>query len=108
MPAALRIPIALASLALLALIAWAMATGNFSAAGAWLTSDPWGLVTLADLYLGFAFIAVIIAAVERKPLAAVFWITPLFVLGNLWTGVWLVVRGGRLWRRLNENLGASR
>ena len=33
-------------------IGWAITVGDFSAAGTWLTTDPWGIVTLADLYFG--------------------------------------------------------
>jgi hypothetical protein len=45
----LRAVLVLAGLALAALVAWAAFAGDFRAAGHFLTSDPWGVVTLADL-----------------------------------------------------------
>lgn len=90
------------ALVLTALIFHAVRAGDFSSAGTWLTSDPWGVVTLFDLYFGFILCAVVIAATERKILPGVFWITPVFVLGNVWTALWFVIRGRRLFDRLRE------
>ena len=100
MPAFSRILLLLPLLGLTGLIVWAILSGDFGAAGAWLTGNPWGLVTLADLYAGLLLFAIVIAATERRLWPAVFWITPLFVLGNVWTALWLLVRGPILLRRL--------
>jgi len=89
--AMLRILFAFLAAGLAGLIVWAVIAGDFRAAGAWLTADPWGIVTLADLYLGFFLSAVVIAAMERNWKAAL-WIAPIPVLGNLWTIVWFIVR----------------
>ena len=91
----------LLSLVLAGLIALAVGTGDFSAAGAWLVRDPWGRVTLFDLYFGFVLSAVVIAGFERKVWPSLFWILPIFFLGNLWTAVWFVWRLPVLWRRLS-------
>jgi hypothetical protein len=91
----IRLAIAIAGLAFAALIVWAIRTGDFWAAGNWLTSDPWGIVTLADLYLGFLLTAVVIAAFE-PPLKAAFWIIPLPFLGNVWSVIWFVMALPRL------------
>lgn len=85
-----RLAIATLGLAFAALIVWAIRTGDFRAAGNWLTSDPWGMVTLADLYLGFLLTAVVIAVFE-PPLRAVLWIIPLPFLGNVWAVIWFVM-----------------
>ena len=84
------------SLALTALVLDAVRAGSFLQSGSAMLADPWGVVALADLYLGFVIIALLIALVERNWLRAVFWITPIFFLGNIWTGVWLVFRAGTL------------
>ena len=97
MPAFIRLAALVGTCALSGLIIWAVRSGDFSAAGAWLTGHPWGLVTLADLYFGFLVSAVFIAAVERDWRWSLFWILPLPVLGNVWTGVWLCLRAGRIW-----------
>ncbi|OLF75374.1 hypothetical protein AWH62_06005 [Maricaulis sp. W15] len=84
------------ALGLTALIAWAVQTGDFGAAGAWLTSHPWGLVTLGDLYFGFLIAAFFIAGIERDWRWRLFWILPLPLIGNVWAGLWLCLRAGRV------------
>jgi hypothetical protein len=96
----LRLLTAIGGLTLGALIWLAFTTGDFGAAGSWLMSDPWGRVTLFDLYLGFFLLAVIIALFEKRPLRAILWIAPLPVLGNIWAAVWLVFVLPELVRRL--------
>jgi hypothetical protein len=91
----------LLSICLAALIFYAMTSGDFWQAGRWLTSDPWGVVTLADLYLGLAVSAAIIALFERK-LSAIIWIVPLPFLGNVWTVIWFVLRLPELARRIRS------
>jgi hypothetical protein len=100
-----RIFLLLLSLALSGLIAWAMLTGNFSAEGAWLVSNAWGIVSLADLYVGFLITSLVIACFE-KPKAAAFWIIPIPFLGNVWTLVWLALRLPALRAALAGKAGA--
>ena len=85
--------------AFLGLIIWASFVADFWASFDAITADPWGLVTLADLYLGFILTAVVIAAFERG-WRAVLWIIPLPFLGNVWAVIWFVLRLPELWRRL--------
>jgi len=89
------------ALVLAALIALAAGTGDFSAAGRWLVTDPWGRVTLADLYAGFLLSAFVIGVFERSWTARLFWIAPVFVLGNVWTAIWFAWRARELIRRLS-------
>jgi hypothetical protein len=86
-----RIILSLCGIALAALIVYAIRCGDFWQAGAWLTRDPWGRTSLADLYLGLIISAVVIALFER-PIPALFWIIPLPFLGNVWTVAWFVYR----------------
>lgn len=88
---ALRVLLGLIGLMLAGVIVWAFAAGDFAAASAWLSGEPWGIVTLFDLYLGFLLSAVVIAVMERHWTAAL-WIAPIPVLGNVWTVVWFVTR----------------
>lgn len=101
--AILRSLLGLAALAFAVLITWAVNAGNFAEAGRWLTSDPWGIVSLTDLYIGFALIAMVIALFERSRWRAAFWIVPLPFLGNLWTLVWLAFALPGLARRLRAS-----
>ncbi|MGX6648924.1 hypothetical protein ACWCOP_13385 [Maricaulaceae bacterium MS644] len=89
-----RILSALGGLALLALIVWAMATAgqSLTEAIAWLVSEPWGVVSLFDLYLGFFLIAVLIWILEPNKAIALAFILPLPVLGNVWAAVWVAWR----------------
>jgi len=89
-----RILSLLGGLVLLAAIIWAAMTAgqSFNEAIAWLISGPWGVVSLADLYLGFFFIGVLIWLLEpSKPIALLF-ILPLPFLGNVWAAVWMAWR----------------
>lgn len=88
------------SLVLTALIALAVGTGDFSAAGDWLLSRPWGRVTLADLYIGFVLSAIVIGCFERRWILRIVWIAPVFLLGNVWTAIWFAWRAPELFRRL--------
>ena len=100
MPSISRLLLLVPTLVLTALIIWAVRAGDFGAAGDWLTGQPWGVVTLTDLYFGFALSALVIGATERRWLPALFWILPVFVLGNVWTGLWFVWRWPELLGRL--------
>ncbi|MHA7871374.1 MAG: hypothetical protein ACX939_03390 [Hyphococcus sp.] len=57
-----------------------------------MASDPWTLVTFFDLYLGFLIIAAVIFFFEQNRWRALFWIAPIFFLGNIWTVLWLIIR----------------
>ena len=98
----LRLVLAVFAIAFAALIVWAISTGTFSEAGAWLMSEPWGLVSMADLYLGFLLSALVIFWFEKSWWQALLWIVPIPVLGNVWTAVWFIWRLPALARRLRE------
>lgn len=99
----LRILLAGLALTLSWLIWAALADGSFAEAGNWLTTHPWGIVSLVDLYAGFLLVALIIWWFEPNKLAACFWIAPIPVLGNVWTLVWVLWRLPELRRRLKKN-----
>jgi hypothetical protein len=90
----IRILSALGGLVLLGLIVWAAMTAGQSLAEAvsWLTSGPWGVVALVDLYLGFFFIGVLIWLLEPDKRIALAFILPLPVLGNVWAAPWMALR----------------
>lgn len=92
----------MAALVLAALIVWAAGAGDFSGFGSVLLSDPWGVVTLADLYIGFFLAALIIWFSHSNKLVALLWIAPLPVLGNVWTGIWFAFYLPRIVRALRD------
>jgi hypothetical protein len=57
-----------------------------------LLDQPWGLVSVADLYAGFLLTAIVMALVEGSVIAGALWAAPLLLLGNVWTAVWLAFR----------------
>jgi hypothetical protein len=97
----LRALLALGGIALSGLIIYAMQVGDFWHASRWLTTDPWGLTTLADLYLGLTISAVIIALFEVSWFRLI-WIMPLPFLGNVWTVIWFVYRLPEIARKIQS------
>ena len=71
-------------------IVYAFAFGNFVVEGAWLTSHPWGIVSLIDLYVGFTIFSLWIVYREKSRATAVVWVALMMVLGN-WTAALYVL-----------------
>ncbi|MEJ1157018.1 hypothetical protein [Prosthecomicrobium sp. N25] len=92
-----------AAAAFAALILWAAGAASFSESFARITADPWGLVTLADLYAGFAVSALVIAMAEERRWVAVLLVAAMMVLGNIVTMAWLAWRLPTLHARLRRS-----
>ncbi len=88
----------LSGLALAAAIVWAMGEKSLWDSFPAIVADPWGLVTIIDLYIGFVLMAIVIAVVEPVWWRAALWILPMPFLGNLVPALWLVLRAGHLVR----------
>lgn len=97
---AIRISLAVGGTALLALIIWASLSADIGQSFGAMIDDPWGVVALFDLYLGFVFLAPIIWFFERRKLIALAFLLSLPFLGNVWAAVWIVWRLGGLVERL--------
>jgi len=67
------------------ILVYAFTSGNFSAEGAKLLSMPWGIVSLVDLYVGFALFSCWIVFREKTILPSVIWVVLMMVLG-FWAG----------------------
>lgn len=72
-------------LAMTGILIYGFTRGNFSAEGAKLLSMPWGIVSLVDLYVGFALFSCWIVFRERAILSSVIWVVLMMVLG-FWAG----------------------
>jgi hypothetical protein len=57
---------------------------------------------LADLYVGFCFMALLMILVEGSAIAGLLWAAPLLAFGNVWCAIWLLVRLPRLAERLRR------
>ena len=91
----------IAGVVLTGYIIWAFGAAPFWESGAAIVANPWGMVTLVDLYVGFLLMAFIIFMVEKEMLQKAIWIIPLFFLGNVWSALWIVVR----WKTIRSRLG---
>lgn len=102
-----RAAIGILGLALLALVIWAFTAeqdlhGAFFDQLAVVTTLPWGIVALADLYIGFLFFAAIVFMTERSWVVAALWAAPILILGNIWAALWLVIRLPHLAKQLSK------
>ncbi len=98
----LRLAFALPGLILAAAIVWAFGKADFWASGAQIVANPWGLVTLIDLYAGFIITGLLIAGIERWRPWAFGMLALSLVLGNVVFALWGAWRGAETLRRLAE------
>lgn len=103
----LRAAIGIFGLALLGLLVWAALSmqdlhGSFMDQLAVVTTLPWGVVSLVDLYVGFLLFAVLVFLTERSWVVAALWAVPVFIVGNIWAALWFVVRMPHLAKQLSK------
>ncbi|MEM6665888.1 MAG: hypothetical protein AAF638_05740 [Pseudomonadota bacterium] len=88
----LRAIILLSAAVFAALIIWAMGQAPLMESFSKVIADPWGLVAIVDLYLGFLLILIVVWFAEpSKPVAAAVIVATPF-LGNVIPAVWLAYR----------------
>ena len=89
-------------LAMTAVLIYGFTVGDFSAEGARLLAMPWGIVSLVDLYVGFALFSGWIVFREKALLPSIIWVILMMVLG-FWAGAlytFLALRSsGGDWKR---------
>jgi hypothetical protein len=90
------------ALALTVLIVWAMLRADLWDSVLRTLADPWGVVMLADLYIGFILTGLFVAAVEKWRPHAFLWMAASFVLGNVAYGLWGAWRGAGWLARLGQ------
>ena len=76
--------------------------GDFGQDGAELLANPWGVVSLVDLYAGFLLFSVWIAFREKSVISAVIWIILMMVLGFFTGSLYVLIvlyqsKGDWLW-----------
>ncbi|NJC95652.1 MAG: DUF1475 domain-containing protein [Anaerolineales bacterium] len=72
---------ALGVLAMTAVLIYAFTVGDFASDGRVLLQNPWGIVSMVDLYTGFILFSAWIVYRERSPLVALVWVILMMVLG---------------------------
>lgn len=85
-------------LAMTAVLIYGFTVGNFRADGAALLQNPWGIVSLVDLYTGFALFSGWIIFREKSFSRSLIWVILMIVLGfftaSLYTFIALNASGG--------------
>ena len=89
-------------LAMTGILIYGFTVGDFAAEGAKLLAMPWGIVSLVDLYVGFALFSCWIVFREKSLLPSLIWVILMMVLGfwagALYTFIALQTSGGD-WQR---------
>ena len=62
--------------------------GDFVAAGSFFFHDPWGVVSLVDVYVGFVFFCAWVVYREKDWWVAVLWGVSIMILGNFPAGIY--------------------
>jgi hypothetical protein len=91
-------------LAMTAVLIYGFTVGDFREDGAALLSNPWGIVSIVDLYVGFILFSMWIIYREKSFLRSIIWVFLMMVLGfftgALYTFIALQTSGGdwgRFW-----------
>ena len=72
-------------LAMSVVLFYGFTVGNFSEDGAKIIANPWGIVSLVDLYVGFTLFSGWIVFREKAWLPSVVWVVLMMTLG-FWAG----------------------
>jgi len=99
---AAKIIAALGVLAMTAVLIFGFTVGDFGADGQKILTNPWGIVSLVDLYVGFLLFSAWIVYRERSLALTVIWVILMMTLGfftgALYTLIALYTSGGS-WQR---------
>jgi hypothetical protein len=74
-----------------AALAWGFTSGDFWREGAILTSLPWGIISIVDVYTGGALFAGWIAYREHSIARTALWIVLIIVLGHWSTSLYVLL-----------------
>ncbi len=78
-------------MAMIAVLLNGFINGSFSEDGAKLLANPWGIVSLVDLYVGFVLFSMWIAFREKNVPSAVTWIILMMVFGFLTASAYILL-----------------
>ncbi len=68
-------------LAMSAALLYGFVVGDFFDDGGVIVNNPWGIVSLVDLYVGFTLFSIWVYVREERILVAVVWIVSIMILG---------------------------
>jgi hypothetical protein len=91
----IRIVTVTLTVVMFAAIVVAMITGDFGTEGSWILDNPWGRMSLIDIYVGIALIAGWVFLREGSPWVAVLWLPAFVILGNAGTALYAAIAAFR-------------
>jgi len=95
---AAKIVAVLGILAMTTVLIYGFTVGDFGTDGAELLQNPWGIVSMVDLYTGFILFSAWIIYREKNPVVAAIWVVLMMVLGffmgSLYTFIALLTSKG--------------
>lgn len=94
---------ALGMAAMTIVLVYGFTVGDFSKDGALILANPWGIVSLVDLYTGFILFSIWIAYREKSVARALPWIIGMMVLGFFTGSVYMLyalVTSGGDWQKV--------
>jgi hypothetical protein len=65
--------------------------GSFTEDGAMILTNPWGIVSLVDLYVGFILFAMWMAFRGKNVLYTIFWVISIMILGFFIGALYVVI-----------------
>jgi hypothetical protein len=78
-------------LAMTAILVYGFVVGNFNEDGGKILQNPWGIVSLVDLYTGFSLFSVWIVYREKSIPIAVIWVILMMVLGFFTASLYVLI-----------------
>ena len=78
-------------LAMTTVLIFGFIVGNFSADGAALLQNPWGIVSIVDLYTGFTLFSGWIVYREKSLLRSVIWVALMMVFGFFTASLYVLI-----------------
>jgi len=78
-------------LAMVGVLLYGFTAGSFTEDGSKLLANPWGIVSVVDLYVGFILFSLWIGFREKSTAMAVFWIILMMVFGFLTASLYLLI-----------------
>lgn len=84
------------------ILVYGFTQGDFAAAAQFFFGEPWGIVSLVDVYVGFLFFSAWIVYREKHLLIAILWVVSIMILGNFPAGIYIFLAlqtSGKDWKK---------
>lgn len=88
--------------AMTAVLIYGFTVGDFGVDGGEIVRNPWGIVSLVDLYTGFVLFSAWIVYREKSVLASVVWVVLMMVLGFFTASLYVFIalqKSGGNWQQ---------